>query len=79
MKLASLLSHAPAAMLGPRPAALSVTLFLWACSDPVAKTPPPEILCAAEALHHARQAPSREEEDVLRSRAVIFTNKLPVA
>ena len=66
-------------MLRSGPGILAIALFLVACSDPAVETIPPEILCAAEALHQARQASSREVEDVLRSRADIFTNKLPVA
>ena len=57
---------------------LLIALFLSGCSNAVEK-PPNEILCAAEALHQARNvAPSRAAEDSLRARADVFTRKLPV-
>jgi hypothetical protein len=52
-------------------------LAMAACSDPDAKAPSTEVLCAAEALHLARNATrSRAEEDNLRARADVFTKKL---
>ncbi|MGA9581674.1 MAG: hypothetical protein WBR13_06865 [Allosphingosinicella sp.] len=36
-------------------------------------------MCAAEALHLARSADSREDEDILRARSDLFRSKLPRA
>ena len=52
-------------------------LLLGACSEPGSKVPATETLCAAEALHLARTAESRADEDALRERSSIFFRKLP--
>ncbi|HET9639577.1 MAG TPA: hypothetical protein VFP12_10250 [Allosphingosinicella sp.] len=52
-------------------------LLAAACSDGTPEALPPRILCAAESLHQARDAPSRAEEDLLRARSDIFARKLP--
>ena len=57
-------------------------LLLSACSGsgPKADEPPAAVLCAAEALYLARQ-PERSlgDEDYLRARATLFTDKLTKA
>jgi hypothetical protein len=66
-------------MTGCRLAFLLGTLSTVACSGPREEAPPPEILCAAEALHMARSAASsRAEEDNLRARADRFIGKLTI-
>src|SRR5688500_9633636 len=57
--------------------ALLAVLILAGCSKPGPKIPPPEILCAAEALHLAREAGSLGNEDVLRAKSDLFRRKLP--
>ncbi len=64
-------------MLRLTPLGALAALLLGACSEPEPKLPAPEILCAAEALHLARTAETRADEETLRARSSIFFRKLP--
>ena len=63
-----------------RPNATALLLLLAACSGQAERENPDQVLCAAEALHQARQpGTTAAESDRLRARASRFREMLPAA